>query len=140
PCLGPFRVVGLRSLAARRADGLAGALKDLPETTRLLITVSGRLGAGSALLKAAAAIESGIAREFVRLKGRTLSDWASNRARELGLPPSVAAMVQRASPADLGIIDSELRKLAAYHEAGFPLARDALLAPPAGGPRARDLP
>ena len=133
PFLDPFRIVALRSLPARRADGLASALKELPETTRLLITVSGRLGAGSALLKAAAGTDAGMAREFVRLKNRALSDWASNRARELSLPPSVAAMVQRASPADLGVIDSELRKLAAYHQAGFPLDREALLALLAGG-------
>jgi len=133
PFLDPFRVIALRSVPARRADSLATALKEVPETTRLLVTVSGRLAAGSALLKAVGAAEAGIVREFVRLKGRGLSDWSSNRARELGLPPSLAAVVVRASPADLGIIDSELRKLAGYQAAGFPLDREALAALLAGG-------
>jgi DNA polymerase III delta subunit len=133
PFLDPFRVVVVRSLPARRADSLASALADVPETTRLLMTVSGRLGPGSTLLKAVGGADAGLTREFVRLKGRGLSDWASNRARELGLPPSVAALVVRASPADLGVIDSELRKLAGYHAAGFPLDREALTALLAGG-------
>ena len=133
PFLDPYRVIAVRSLAVRRADGLAAGLKDVPDTTRILITISGRLGAGSALGKAVAAAEQGLAREFPRLKGRALSDWASDRARALGLPPSIAPMVLRASPADLGIIDSELRKLTAYHASGFPLDRDALAALLAGG-------
>jgi DNA polymerase-3 subunit delta len=133
PFLDPYRIVALRSLPARRAESLATALKEVPETTRLLITVSGRLGPGNGLLKAFAGAEGGAAREFLRFKGRGLNDWASNRARELGLPPSIGAMVVRASPADLGVIDSELRKLAAYHAAGFQLDRDALTALLAGG-------
>jgi DNA polymerase-3 subunit delta len=42
-------------------------------------------------------------------------------------------MVLRSSPADLGVIDSEMRKLAAYHATGFPLDRDALASLLAGG-------
>ena len=133
PFLDPFRVVAVRSLAVRRAEGLAAGLQEIPDTTRVLLTVSGRLGAGNALAKAVAAAEQGASREFPRLKGRALSDWASDRARTLGLPPSIAPMVLRSSPADLGIIDSELRKLAAYHASGFPLDRDALAALLAGG-------
>jgi DNA polymerase-3 subunit delta len=42
-------------------------------------------------------------------------------------------MVVQSCPADLGVIDSELRKLAAYQESGFALDRPALLALVAGG-------
>lgn len=133
PFLDPFRVVSVRSLPARRADGLAPALADLPDTTRVLLTISGRLGAGSALAKAVNAHPAGSVREFSHLKGRALNDWASDQARELRLPASIAAMVLRSSPADLGVIDSELRKLASYQEAGFALDRPALVALLAGG-------
>jgi DNA polymerase III delta subunit len=133
PFLDPYRVVAVRSLPSRRADGLAGAMADVPETTRVLLTVSGRLGQGSALAKAVNADPAGTVREFPRLKARGLGDWANDRARELRLPVSVAAMVLRSSPADLGVIDSELRKLAAYQEAGFALDRPALTALLAGG-------
>jgi DNA polymerase III subunit delta len=133
PFLDPFRIVAVRSLPVRRAEGLAAGLSDVPETTRVLLTVSGRLGAGNALAKAVAAADHGLAREFPRLKGRALSDWASERVRSLGLPPSIAPMVLRSSPADLGILDSEMRKLSAYHASGFPLDRDALSALLAGG-------
>jgi DNA polymerase III delta subunit len=133
PFLDPFRIVAVRSVPARRAEGLAPGLKDVPDTTRVLITVSGRVGASSPLAKAVAAAEQGVSREFPRLKSRALGDWASDRARAIGLPPSIAPMVLRSSPADLGIIDSELRKLASYHASGFPLDRDALVALLAGG-------
>lgn len=132
PFLDPFRVVAARAVPARRAEGLAAGLKDIPETTRVLITVSGRLGAGNALAKAVAA-GGGVAREFARLKGRALGDWAGNRAREIGLPPSIVPLVLRSSQADLGVIDSELRKLSSYHAAGFPLDREAIQALLAGG-------
>ncbi len=133
PFLDPFRIVAVRSLPVRRAEGLATGLKEIPDTTRVLLTVSGRVGAGNALAKAVAAAEQGVSREFPRLKGRALGDWASDRARALGLPPSIASMVLRSSPADLGVIDSELRKLASYHASGFPLDRDALVSLLAGG-------
>jgi len=133
PFLDPFRIVAVRSLPVRRAEGLAAGLSDIPETTRILLTVSGRLGSGNALSMAVTAADQGLAREFSRLKGRALSDWASDRARSLGLPPSIAPMVVRSSPADLGILDSEMRKLSAYHASGFPLDRDALAALLAGG-------
>src|ERR1700694_4002137 len=95
PFLDPYRVIAVRSLAVRRADGLAAGLKDVPDTTRILITISGRLGAGSALGKAVAAAEQGLAREFPRLKGRALSDWASARARGVRLPPATARTPSR---------------------------------------------
>jgi len=133
PFLDPFRIVAVRSLPVRRAEGLAAGLQDIPDTTRVLLTVSGRLGAGSVLAKAVAAADHGATREFPRLKGRALSDWASDRARSLGLPPSIAPMVLRSSPADLGVLDSEMRKLSDYRASGFPLDRDALTALLAGG-------
>jgi DNA polymerase-3 subunit delta len=133
PFLDPYRIVAVRSLAVRRAEGLAAGLQEIPDTTRVLLTVSGRVGAGNALAKAVVAAERGALREFPRLKGRALSDWAADRARAVGVPPSIAPLVLRSSPADLGIIDSELRKLAAYHASGFPLDRDAIAALLAGG-------
>ena len=133
PFLDPYRIVAVRSLAVRRAEGLAAGLQEIPDTTRVLLTVSGRVGAGNALAKAVVAAERGALREFPRLKGRALSDWASDRARAVGVPPSIAPLVLRSSPADLGIIDSELRKLSAYHASGFPLDRDAIAALLAGG-------
>ena len=133
PFLDPFRIVAVRSLAVRRVEGLAAGLKEIPDTTRVLLTVSGKLGAGNSLAKAVTAAEGGLVREFPRLKGRALGDWASDRARTLGLPPSIAPLVIRSSPADLGVIDSELRKLSSYHASGFPLDREALAALLAGG-------
>ena len=133
PFLDPYRVVVVRSIASRKAEGLAPALKEVADTTRLLLTVNGRLPAANALVKVVAAAEAGVAREFPRLKGRAIADWATTRARQLGLPPSIGAVVQRSAPADLGVIDSELKKLAAYHASGFPLDRDALQALLAGG-------
>jgi len=133
PFLDPFRIIAVRSLPVRRAEVVAPGLREVPDTTRVLITISGRVGAGNVLAKAVAAAQQGAVREFPRLKGRALSEWASNRARSLGLPPSIAPLVLRSSPADLGVIDSELRKLSDYHAAGFPLDREALAALLAGG-------
>ncbi len=133
PFLDPFRVVAVRGLPARRAEGLVRALAEVPETTRILITVSGRLGQGNSLAKAVAALPSGLVREFARLKNRALGDWVGGRARELGLPPSLAPHVLRSSPSDLGVLDQELRKLRAYRDAGFPLDGAAVTALLAGG-------
>jgi DNA polymerase-3 subunit delta len=133
PFLDPFRVVVVRALPPRKADSLAPALKEVPETTRLLITVSGRLGAGSPLVKAIGALPAGAVKEFPRLKGRGLGDWASDRGRELGLPGNVVALTVRASQADVGVIDSELRKLASYKENGGALDPPTVNALLAGG-------
>lgn len=133
PFLDPIHVVVVRGLPARRADSLAPALAEVPETTRLVIAVSGRLGGATPLAKAVKSLPGGEVREFPRLKGRAISDWAATRARELDLPPSLGATVARVSAADLGILDSELRKLAAYRATGAPLGKDALDQLLAGG-------
>lgn len=133
PFLDPYRVVALRGVAPNRADGLAAALTDMPDTTRLLVTVNGRLGQGAKLAKAVTALPGGQVKEHVRLRGRKLQDWAYDRARRLKLSPSVAAQVVRVSPPDLGVIDSELRKLAGYTETGAPLDEPALKQLLAGG-------
>jgi len=52
PFLDPYRVVAATMVPAARAEGLATALADVPATTRVLITVAGRLGAGNKLAKA----------------------------------------------------------------------------------------
>jgi DNA polymerase-3 subunit delta len=127
PFLDPFRVVYVRWLPANRADGVAGALTQIPTTTRLLITVAGRIGATSKLAKAVTAA-GGSVEEMAHLKGRALTEWASGRAREAhGLPATVAAQVVRSSPPDLSVIDSELAKLAAYQASGSKLTGDVVL-------------
>jgi DNA polymerase III delta subunit len=120
PFLDPYRVVAVRGITVRAAEGLASALSEVPESTRLLLTVAGRLPAGSRLAKAVAAV-GGTGRLHQRPRGRALGDWIRARAREYGLPPLVAAALGRVTGADLGIIDAELRKLAAYQAGGFAL-------------------
>ncbi len=132
PFLDPCRVVAVKLVPSGRADQLAPALAGVPETTRLVMTVQGQLRTGSRLAKAFAAA-GGRVREFPRLKGRALMQWAQDRARAYNLPGSLAAQVLRASPPDLGVIDSELRKLAAYRDSGAPLDAPAVEALLAGG-------
>jgi DNA polymerase III delta subunit len=117
PFLDPHRVVVARGVTARRAEALAPALSQVPDTTRVLLTVMGRLPASSRLVKAVAAIPGGQVRELAPLKGRAVADWVQQRARQLGLPPPVAAQVVRVTPPDLGVLASELDKLAAFGEA-----------------------
>jgi len=95
--------------------------------------VTGKLAASSKLVKAVNALEAGQARELSPLKGRALTDWGHQRARDLELPASVAVAVIRASPPDLGILDSELRKLAAYRAGGGELDPDTVAELLAGG-------
>jgi DNA polymerase III subunit delta len=133
PFLDPYRVVHVRSLPANRAEGVAAALVQIPPTTRLLIAVAGRLGAGNKLVKAAIAA-GGTVQEMQHLKGRALGDWATRRAIDVhGLTPAIAAQVVRVTPPDLGVIDSELGKLAAYKASGARLTQEALTELLAGG-------
>lgn len=133
PFLDPYRVVHVRMVPANRAESLAAALQQVPASTRLLITVHGRLGAGNKLVKAITAA-GGTAEEMPRLKGRALTEWAARRAQEAhGLPAAIAAQVVRASPADLSVIDSELTKLAAYKASGAALSAQAVQELLAGG-------
>jgi DNA polymerase-3 subunit delta len=120
PFLDPYRVVAVRGIAVRAADGLARGISEVPEGVRLLLTVVGRLPANSKLVKAVTAA-GGAARAHQRLRGRALSDWIRARTKEYGLPPLVATALDRAVGADLGVIDAELRKLAAYQAGGYPL-------------------
>lgn len=132
PFLDPYRVIWVRGLAPQRAEGLAPALVSVPATTRLLITVAGRLSASNKLVKAAIAA-GGRAEESARLKGRALADWTGKRAEELGLSRQIAVMVTRVTQPDLAIIDSELNKLAAYKASGSPLTMDVVGELLAGG-------
>ena len=120
PFLDPFRVVYARMAASARAEGLATALAEIPTTTRLLITVAGRVSAAGKLAKAIVAA-GGTVDEMQPLKGRALSDWTARRAADQGLTPAIAAQVVRVTPPDLSIIDSELKKLAAYKASGAKL-------------------
>ena len=122
PFLDPYRVVWAKAVPGARAEALAAALAEIPPTTRLLITVAGRLTAGNKLVKAVAAA-GGRAEESQRIKGRALADWTAKRADELGLSRQVAAQVTRVTTADLGIVDSELQKLVAYKASGSPLSQ-----------------
>jgi DNA polymerase-3 subunit delta len=133
PFLDPYRIVYVRWLPANKADGVASALKEIPATTRLMITVAGKIAAANKTAKAIAAA-GGTVEEMQHLKGRALNDWAAKRAVEKHLISSaVAAQVVRSSPPDLSIIDSELAKLAAYQASGAKLTADVIPQLLAGG-------
>jgi DNA polymerase-3 subunit delta len=133
PFLDPYRVVFVRMVPANRAESLTTAVAEIPPTTRLLLTVAGRLSAASKLAKAISAA-GGQVEEMQHLKGRALGEWASKRAVERhGLTPAMAAQVVRVSPPDLSIIDSELTKLAAYKASGAKLAPEVVAELLAGG-------
>jgi DNA polymerase III subunit delta len=125
PFLDPYRVVSVRGLAARRADGIAPAVEDVPESTRLLLAVNGKLAASSKLLKAVTAA-GGRVKEHPSLRGRVLQTWIFTRTREYGLPREAGAALVRLARPDLGVIDSELRKLAAYQASGNELDQAAI--------------
>ena len=133
PFLDPFRIVYVRGLPAQRADGLASAVATIPASTRLLITVAGRINASNKLAKAITAAGGSI-EEMPHLRGRALSDWAAKRAVEVhGLTPAQAGQVVRVTPGDLGVIDSELTKLAAYKSSGARLTNEVVADLLAGG-------
>ena len=133
PFLDPYRAVYVRVLPATRAESMAPALSAIPPTTRLLITVAGRLGPGNKLVKAVTAA-GGTSREMQHLKGRALNDWTARRATEThGLTAAIASQVVRVTPPDLSIIDSELGKLAAYKASGSKLTNEAVTELLAGG-------
>jgi DNA polymerase-3 subunit delta len=132
PFLDPYRVVYARMAAAARRDGLATALAEIPATTRLLLTIAGRLSAASKIAKAVIAA-GGTVEEMQPLKGRTLSEWAARRAAEYGLTPAIAAQIVRVTPPDLSIVDSELKKVAAYVASGAKLTSEAVAELLAGG-------
>ncbi len=125
PFLDPYRVVVVRGLQPRRADGLAPALVDVPDSTRILITVGGRLGASARLPRAVVAA-GGRVQEHPQLKPRALQAWIFTRAREYGLPSAVSSAMVRLVRPDLGVIDAELRKLAAYRADGNELDQAAI--------------
>ncbi len=52
PFLDPYRVVAVTLVPAARAESLAPALTEVPASTRVLITIAGRLGGGNRLAKA----------------------------------------------------------------------------------------
>ena len=133
PFLDPHRVVFARMVPANRAETLAPAVVEIPATTRLLITIAGRIGPTNKLSKAFAAA-GGVVEESQHLKGRALSDWAARRAQEKhGLTTAIAAQVVRVSPPDLSVIDSELKKLAAYKATGEKLTPEVINELLAGG-------
>ncbi|TME21617.1 MAG: DNA polymerase III subunit delta [Chloroflexi bacterium] len=133
PFLDPYRVVFARMVPANRAESLTTAVAEIPPTTRLLLTVAGRISGTNKLAKAISAA-GGQVEEMQHLKGRALGEWASKRAVERhGLTPAMAAQVVRVSPPDLSIIDSELTKLAAYKASGAKLAPEVVAELLAGG-------
>jgi len=133
PFLDPYRVVFARMIPANRAESLASAVAEIPPTTRLLLTIAGRISATNKLAKAISAA-GGQVEEMQHLKGRALNDWASKRAVERhGLTPAMAAQVVRVSPPELSIIDSELTKLAAYKASGAKLTSEVVAELLAGG-------
>ena len=133
PFLDPYRVVYVRMIPANRAEGLAAPVAQIPTTTRLLVTIAGRIGASNKLAKAVNAA-GGQVEEMQHLNRRGLTEWASRRATEKhGLSPALAAQVVRVSPPDLNVIDSELGKLAAYQASGARLTPEVTIQLLAGG-------
>jgi DNA polymerase III subunit delta len=132
PFLDPYRIVYARMAPAARAEALAPALAEIPPTTHLVLAVAGRLSGASKLAKAAIAA-GGTVEEMQPLKGRALSEWAARRAADHGLTPAIAAQVVRVTPPDLSIVDSELKKLAAYKASGAKLTPEAIAELLAGG-------
>ncbi|HKW69332.1 MAG TPA: DNA polymerase III subunit delta [Candidatus Dormibacteraeota bacterium] len=133
PFLDPFRVVFVRMIPTTRTEALAAAVSQVPATTRLVLTVAGRIGASNKLSRAITSA-GGRVEEMQHLNRRALSEWASKRAVERhGLTAALAAQVVRASPPDLNVIDSELSKLAAYKASGAKLTPDAATRLLAGG-------
>ena len=125
PFLDPHHVVWARGVPATRAESLAPALAEVPTTTRLLITINGRIGATNKLAKAVTAA-GGKVEESPRMRGRALTDWTVRRAEELGLTRTVGMQVARVTHADLGVVDSELQKLVGYKESGAKLTPEAV--------------
>jgi DNA polymerase-3 subunit delta len=133
PFLDPYRAVYARMLPANRAESMSSALAEIPPTTRLLVTVAGRLSPSNKLVKAITSA-GGSTQEMQHLKGRALSEWTARRAAEThGLTAAIAAQVVRVTPPDLSIIDSELSKLAAYKASGSKLTTEAITELLAGG-------
>ena len=132
PFLDPYRVVYARMALVTRSEALAPALADVPPTTRVLITIAGRLSGASKLAKAITSA-GGSVEEMQPLKGRALSEWTAKRAGDYGLTPAIAAQVVRVTPPDLSIVDSELKKLAAYKASGSKLTPEAVAELLAGG-------
>ena len=132
PFLDPYRVVAVTMVPAARAEGLAPALIEVPASTKLLITIAGRLGGGNRLAKTVTAA-GGKVEEMLHLKGRALSEWTAKRATDHGLTTAIAAQVVRVTPPDLKVIDSELGKLAAYKASGSKLTADVVSELLAGG-------
>jgi len=95
----------------------------VPPTSRLVITVSGRLGSTNKLVKAITAA-GGKSEESQRLRGRALTDWTLRRAEELGIPRTIGMQVAKVTHPDLGVVDSELRKLEAYKATGARLTTE----------------
>ena len=91
PFLDPWRVVAVRGIATRKADGLAPALAEVPESTRVLLTVNGRLPAAGKLVKAVAGLGGGQVRELAPLKGRGLTEWVAQRTRDYSLPAAAGS-------------------------------------------------
>jgi DNA polymerase III delta subunit len=133
PFLDPYRVVFVRMLPGNRAESMAMAVGEIPPTTRLLITVAGKLSTSNKLVKAIAGA-GGAVEEMAHLKGRALNDWVARRATEKHrLSANYAAQVVRVSPPDLSVIDSELTKLAAYQASGSKLTNEVVAELLAGG-------
>ena len=125
PFLDPHRVVWARGVLAVKAEPLAPALAEVPATTRVLISVNGRLGATNKLAKAVTAA-GGRVEESQRLRGRALTDWTVKRAEELGLTRQIGTQVARVTHPDLGVVDSELQKLLAYKATGARLTAEVV--------------
>src|SRR3989454_5779342 len=85
PFLDPYRVVFARMIPANRTEGLAPAVAEIPPTTRLLLTVAGRIRATNKLAQAVSAA-GGQVEEMQHLKSRAPGEGASKHARQRHRP------------------------------------------------------
>ncbi|MGH7918824.1 MAG: DNA polymerase III subunit delta, partial [Candidatus Dormibacteraceae bacterium] len=64
--------------------------------------------------------------QHATMRPRAVPEWTVRRARDLGLQPSIGAQVARLVRPDLGVLDAELRKLAAYQASGHRVDQGAV--------------
>ena len=106
------------------ADELASILEERAPTTAVCIVVHGRVAPASPVI-ASLRRAGGRVVERAELRGRDLRAWVDARIASLGLrlPRAAVEHLIRVSAGDLGVVDSEVAKLAAY-AGGRPLELD----------------
>ncbi len=98
-------------------EGLGDYLPTVPDTTHVVFT-DGRLGARNPLLRVIK--QHAEVQTFPLPRGRGLSEWVRERAKGRGveIEPRAAQSLTDAVGPQLRVLDSEIRKLAAYGRGG----------------------